>query len=449
MERSQSVGVHHLFPLFCRHFHKRLDGYQYSGVVDQNIDRAESFHRSLGECVALILRGDVGFYIKGLASRLFLGAFSADRPDAAQAELARRLNEVEEVYRAGDAAHAQALLDDAYEDVLDRGGLEAAIGARSPRLKAEVEAKFAEIRGLMAARSPFETVHQAVESLRAELREAAELLQGGGGRPAAFVNAMVIIVREGFEAMLVITALVAYLLKAGHASKVRAVYQASGVALLASALTAVVVQTLFRANPSHEAVLEGATMLLATTVLFYMSYWLTSKAEADRWQRYLRDRIQASLHSGSLVALWSAAFLAVYREGAETILFYRALLAGASAGEVSAIVLGLAAGALGLVLLFYVLRSGAVRIPIRAFFTVTSVLLYYLAFVFAGKGIRELQESGLVRATALSWLPTWEPLGLYPTWESLGLQLVLVAAAAFSLVYLFLLRRRPDGATAA
>jgi high-affinity iron transporter len=181
-------------------------------------------------------------------------------------------------------------------------------------------------------------------------------------------------------------------------------------------------------------------MLLATAVLFYVSYWLTSKAEAERWQRYVQTQVQAALGAGSLVTLWCAAFLAVYREGAETVLFYQALLAGSGPGEGGAVLAGLGVGSLVLVALFLLLRSGALRISIRPFFTVTSVLLYALAFVFAGRGIRELQESGLIGATPASWIPTWDFLGLYPTWESVGLQAVLVAAAAVAAIHL--VRRR-------
>jgi len=107
---------------------------------------------------------------------------------------------------------------------------------------------------------------------------------------------------------------------------------------------------------------------------------------------------------------------------------------------------GLGVGSLVLVLMFVLLRSGALRIPIRPFFMVTSVLLYYLAFVFAGRGIRELQASGLVGATPASWIPTWDVLGLYPTWESVALQAVLVGAAAVAVAHLF--RRRGKRASA-
>ncbi len=364
-------------------------------------------------------------------------------------DLFPRLDEALARYRAGDRDQATALLGSAYFDVFEGQGLEASIGATFPRRKTEIEARFARIRSLMVARAPSDTVGHELAALRATIQDAVALLDQRQGHVAAFLNGLIIIVREGFEAILIITALVAYLVRLGHAEKVRVVYQASGLALLASLLTAVLIRTLVRVNPRHQETLEGLTMLLATAVLFYVSYWLTSKAETERWQQYIRKKVQASLGTGSLLALGSAAFLAVYREGAETILFYQALLAGANPGEAGAIFGGLGAGVLALALIFLLLRSSAIRIPVGAFFAVTSALLYYLALVFAGTGIRELQASGLIGITPARWIPAWEPLGLYPTWESVGLQMLLVGAAAFALGYLFLIRGNQARAAAA
>ncbi len=350
--------------------------------------------------------------------------------------ISARLDEARARYQAGDRAGAKTLLASTYFDLFEGQGLEAAVAARAPRRKAEIEADFVHVRGLIVAGKPAGTVAEAVETLKARIRGATTLLDQDHGRWGAFLNGLILIVREGFEAILIVTALVTYLLKSGHQDKVGVVYRAGAIALVASALTAIATRTLVTLSPRHQETLEGAAMLLATAVLFYVSYWLTSKAEADRWQRYVRRRVEAALGTGSLVTLWSAAFLAVYREGAETILFYEALLAGSGPGEGGAVLAGLGVGSLVLVLMFFLLRSGALRIPIRPFFTVTSVLLYYLAFVFAGRGIRELQASGLVGATPTSWIPTWEFLGLYPTRESLGLQAVLLAAAAVALLVL-------------
>jgi len=144
------------------------------------------------------------------------------------------------------------------------------------------------------------------------------------------------------------------------------------------------------------------------------------------------------LSTGSSFALASVAFLAVYREGFETILFYKALLtsAGSAAGGTTAVVAGIAAGAVALLVVYVAIDRFGMKIPLKPFFAVTSAMLYYMAFVFAGKGIADLQEGGLVRTTVLDWAPRIPVLGVYPTVESLALQGVLLAALVFAIVWL-------------
>jgi len=151
--------------------------------------------------------------------------------------------------------------------------------------------------------------------------------------------------------------------------------------------------------------------------------------------------MEDALSAGSSFALASVAFLAVYREGFETILFYKALLTSAGAaqgggGGASAVAAGIAAGAVGLLVVYLAINRFGVRIPLRPFFAVTSAMLYYMAFVFAGKGIADLQEAGLVRTTVLDWAPRIPVLGIYPTAESLALQGVLVALLLFAIGWL-------------
>jgi high-affinity iron transporter len=175
-------------------------------------------------------------------------------------------------------------------------------------------------------------------------------------------------------------------------------------------------------------------MLLAVLVLFYVSYWLLSKIEADKWSAFLKGKITDALTSGSGLALGSVAFLAVYREGFETILFYKALLSSAGTGEAGAVALGIALGAVALVLLYLAINRWGMRIPMRPFFAVTGMLLYYMAFVFAGEGIKDLQEAGMVGLTVLEGWPRVPALGIYPTAQSLAVQglLVVLALVAFA-----------------
>ena len=130
------------------------------------------------------------------------------------------------------------------------------------------------------------------------------------------------------------------------------------------------------------------------------------------------------------------AFLAVYREGAETALFYQALF-NEGAHVILPITLGIVVGFAALAVIFTLFYRFGVRIPLRPFFSVTSVLLYYMAFVFTGTGIRELQEGNVMPITVIRGLPTIEALGFYPTWQTLLAQLLLLGLFVFALAKTF------------
>src|SRR6185369_15929395 len=251
---------------------------------------------------------------------------------------------------------------------------------------------------------------------------------------------LLIIVREGFEALLILTALAAYLVKIGHPEKRTLLYAGAGGAVVASLALAVVAERVIPISGAARETLEGTTMLLAAIVLFTASYWLISKSEARRWQAFVRAKLEGALGTGHARSLVVLAFLVVFREGFETVLFYQALAgrAGGAPLALSAVASGFGAGVVGLVAIGVALFRYGVRIPIRPFFAVTGVLLYLLAFKFAGAGVRELQEAGLVSVTPvplpeLPVLRDW--LAVYPFAEPLALQAVLVAALVVGAVF--------------
>jgi high-affinity iron transporter len=214
-------------------------------------------------------------------------------------------------------------------------------------------------------------------------------------------------------------------------------------AIVVSLLTAVAIETVFRFSPASQEVLEGATMLVATVALFYVSYWLLSKMEVAKWNRFVKGKVQDALVSGSAFALPSVAFLAVYREGVETVLFYKALLvAGPASGAVLPVALGIAAASVVLGIVYVLINRFGVRLPLKPFFGITSAFLYYMAFVFLGKGIAELQGGGVVPITVVNWAPQIERLGIYRTVESLTAQGILLLLFVGALVWTFYLEPR-------
>jgi high-affinity iron transporter len=174
-----------------------------------------------------------------------------------------------------------------------------------------------------------------------------------------------------------------------------------------------------------------------------VSYWLLSKMEVVKWTRFVKSKVQDAVTHGSALALGTAAFLAVYREGFETVLFYKALFISAGPGAAAAPVLaGMLAGFILLVGVYVAMNRFGVRLPLKPFFAVTSAFLYYMALVFAGTGIAELQEGGFVPLTPLAGVPRAPAIGLHPTVETLTAQGLLVVLALVALVWTFVIEPR-------
>lgn len=360
------------------------------------------------------------------------------------AEMFARIDKAIALYRKDEKKEAGRLIREVYFDVFEASGMEAQIGARDPNFKAELEGRFAKITGLVKTGAPVETLEDALAGMKRDFDKAAEMLGKGKDSPRAlFFYSLMIILREGIEAILIITAIIAYLIKTGNSARVKVIYNGCISAVVLSIITALVVRWLFNVSAASQEAMEGGTMLLASVVLFSVSYWLISKAEAQRWVSYIKNRVGDSLSANSLRALWFAAFMAVYREGAETVLFYRALVSGSSASGITAAAAGFAVGCALLAGVYLAMRYGVARLPIKPFFLFTGALMYYMAFVFAGQGMMELIEGKVFEGSLLPWAPRLPLIGLYPYVQSMVPQFVIVLAAIVGLV--LMARRRGPG----
>lgn len=325
----------------------------------------------------------------------------------------------------------------AFDAYLTFEQVETQVRAHNAGLAARLEAEFARLRQQAATAGGAGDLPGIERDLLADLEHAERLVTDKGSRANLLVSSFLLLVREGFEAILIVAALMTFLTKAGAPERRRDVARGAWAALGASVVTAVIFELLVHGRAGQREAFEGFTMLLATVVLFYVSYWLLSKIGADKWNAFLKSKMQAALTSGSALALASVAFLAVYREGMETILFYKALLASGGVGGAGAVAGGVALGAVALIALYVAIMRLGLRLPMKLFFAVTGLLLYYMAFVFAGKGIAELQEGRIVGTTvipSLQWLRL-PALGIYPTVQSLTIQGVLLALAILALVF--------------
>ena len=377
-------------------------------------------------------------YVRALpfhARSLAAGPPVADSGSTAAAAR-RSISLLEQSLTAARNGQLNEASDRAFDAYLAFEPIESRARARDPGVVASMEKLFTVDFKVAVQSNDLRGAERARDAIEANMPNVVELTRPPGNSSEAFLQSLLIILREGFEAILVVGAVVAFLLKTGHRDRLRSIWIGIGLALAASAITAVILRTILQAVPASKDIIEGLTLLVSVGVLFSVSYWLISRVEAAKWQQFIREKVNVALERGGGRALAFVAFLAVYREGAETALFYQALFNEGS-HVLLPITLGILVGFGALAVIFILFYRFGVRIPLRPFFSVTSVLLYYMAFVFMGKGIRELQEGNALPITIIHGFPTIEALGLYPTWQTLLAQLMLLVLFAFAVAKTF------------
>lgn len=349
------------------------------------------------------------------------------------------LNQSLDAYKSGDVEKAKKLVNDAYYGIYEKEGLEIAIKSKiSGRRGSTEEYAYSTIKKLMTKRAPASQLQQEINALIKMMREDAVKLGGNKQQSPMemFLVALLMVVREGFAAVLVIGATIAYLIKSGNGSQTHRVYYSSVAAIGVSFLTAVLLQKFFGSNSANQRLLEGATMLLAMAILFSASCWMlnTAKAKSLADPNYSEGEVQASSGSVPALTLGLAAFLAVYGKGPGTVFLYQTLFSDAD-GQGGIIWGGFGAGCLVLVGIFLLVRYVSMKMSLKPFGRGTSILIYLLAIRFAGSGVQGLQEAGSVDATSAPAIPTIEILGIYPTWETLLPQLALILLAVGGVIY--------------
>lgn len=369
-------------------------------------------------------------------------AAQPETPDNSQdwakvsAEINDRIQQAIQTYQHGDTKKAMMAVQDTYFDIFESTGMENKIGSRDSNFKTRLEGYFTRLVSLIKANESVDKLQQQAGGLQQDLALAVTMLQGDNQTDwGMFLYSLLIIVREGLEALLIVAAIVAYMVKNNHQDKLPVIRNSVYVALAASFATAYLFQLVFENSGANRELLEGFTMIVAVVMLFSMSYWLLSKVEAQNWKRYLEGKMSAALTAGSLAGLWFTSFLAVYREGAETVLFYYALI-GDAKSAVSYLYLfgGFAVGAVILAVCYFIMRYTVVKLPLKPFFLFTGGFMYLMAFIFAGKSVLELIEGKLFEPTLIAGVPEISLLGIYPYAETLVPQIILVIAAVFALI---------------
>lgn len=348
-------------------------------------------------------------------------------------------------FESGDSDRAYEQIDKAYFRYYEAKGMEKiTMGYLSGARKAAVENAFFAYRRSVRGARDLAGVAFCRDKLVTMLYEDARALDGvARGRAgfaahiATFVASCVLVLREGIEAILVIAAIVAYLVKTGKERCCAAVYEGAGAGVLFSVVLAVmIVRVLGSEGGAAQEIIEGVGMFFAAAMLFYVSNWMLSKARACAWDRYIRQKVERSVSRGNQWALVATAFLAVAREGAELILFFRGIPVAGPYGRL-AVWAAVTVSALVLVGVFVAIRFLSVRLPLRPFFVATGAVMYLLCFSFVGKGVSELQEAGVVSRSTAPWMHGWsfDFLGIYPTYEGLAPQAFVVALVVLSAVW--------------
>lgn len=324
----------------------------------------------------------------------------------------------------------------------------------------DVEHQFYLVKKIIRDGGSKEELKSSVETLKGMLTEDAITLDGGkaaaqgsGSAAAAdsaggassggaawqtFLAVLGLTLREGLEAILVIAAIIAYLVKTNSRKYLASVYIGAGLGVLFSVVLAMIFNGIAASlgdaqSGAGQEIFEGVTMFLAVIVLFYVSNWMLSKAEAETWSKYIKDKVQQSIDKGSMYTLSFSAFLAVAREGAELIMFFQGMRANIT-NNPQMLWGGLALAVLILAIVYVAITKLSVRLPLKPFFTFTSVLMFILCISFIGKGVYELQEADVIGRTIIPWMNgfNFELLGIYDRYENLIPQLILLALTIFT-----------------
>ena len=340
-----------------------------------------------------------------------------------------RLNESLDAYRAGYSVQATSLALSSYLDGFEP--VEALLRARDSELMIRVETAMGEYRSRLGAGASVEQVAQQKQVLDELFSEVdTTLAVSEGHATAAFLGAFTILLREGLEALLVVVAMIGFLVKVERRDVLPYVHAGWIGALAAGAITWAAAVFLVDISGANRELTEGVSALFAAVVLLGVGIWMHQKSLAGQWQAYIKDKMSAVLTRKSAFLLFALAFVVVYREVFETILFYVALW---TSGNGESILVGMAAGAAVLVVVTVVLLQTSRRLPIGQFFAASSTLIAVLAFILAGKGVAALEEVGMLPMVKVDF-PRIDWLGVYPSALPLLAQLAVIMVLAVGFV---------------
>ena len=325
---------------------------------------------------------------------------------------------IERALRLAQEGHPE----EAREGVVDaylRGlePVEPLLRARDPKQVEALEAAFRRTRLAAETRSP--TLGNEGRALLGLIDQARK--SDAGEFWTMFWASALILLREGFEASVILASLLAVLKKMGRPDQARLVHLGWVSAAAVGAASFLFARELF-AGANREW-LEGLMSLFAVGMLVYAALWLNARTNVRKLMGSLRGKMLGALDQGSALGLFVISFTAMLRESLETAVF----LQGLAVDSFSGTLWGAAAGLTGLLCLVLFVRKVGYRLPMKALFRVSTVVLVATAWVLLGKGLHSLQEVGALPLRPLSFVRV-DFLGLYPDAVSLLPQLLFALA---------------------
>jgi len=370
-------------------------------------------------------------------------------------QVARDLvDEAVELYEQGAAEEAYVAARNSYLDHFEY--VEIPLRVRDEALTLVVEEDYARLRTLIEDGAPIGLVEDTAAEVHRGLDDVERTLSEPGlAAPVlAFVYAFTVLFREGFEAVLVVAAILGYLEASRNTQYKGAFFKGVGAAGIATIVTFIVATAFVQLAPLQRELMEAGTALLAVGVLFWVSFWLIQRLEHRRWMEFVKAKVWTAATTGSTMALVGVGFTAVYREGFETVLFYQALISFAE-GLLGYVAAGTGVALVVLAVIGWAIFKAGRKIPVKTFLTSAVLLVMTLSVAFIGNAVRGFQEAALIPVTYLESLPdapifVAQLTGWYATRETLLAQAALALVYALGALWTFvILPRRARGAAGA
>ncbi|RBP94712.1 high-affinity iron transporter [Cytobacillus firmus] len=345
---------------------------------------------------------------------------------------------LEEVSQAVESGRKDEAVEGLQQFLTVWPSVEGDVRTRNGSLYTKLESEIPVIAGKLSSSS---ADLDAIQKKILQHKQAIELLQEK--QNYTFWDAALIMLREGMEALLIVSALIAFLNKANARDQQKWIWAGAAGGFIMSIAAAVFISQVFSAATAgaNREVIEGVTGIIAVIMMMGVGVWLHQKSNMKAWNQYIEKQLGSALSKGSIISMSLVSFLSIFREGAETIIFYGGMAPSISKGN---LLTGIGVAVVILSLFAFLFIRYSKKIAFGIYFKIATALIYFLAFKILGVSIHALQITNKLGTTQISSLPIINWMGFYPTWESAIPQLVLVSIFVFTSVILKKQSNKPD-----